>query len=109
MLPVDPLTAVLVFLAIFVLFSIFRTVPQANVGVVTVFHLRYFTRTGDTLQIPVPSSELSEVFTVELTLEVQNPSAPYRDQSMVQDGQRNALYSTSLWQQTRLASQNNRR
>ena len=81
----------------------------SNVGVVTVFRLRYFTRAGDTIQIPVPSTRLPEIFTVELTMEVQNPAAPYRDQNMVKEGERNALYSNSLWQQTRLASQNNRR
>ena len=82
---------------------------SSNVGVVTVFHLRYFTRAGDSIQIPVPSARLPEVFTVELTMEVQNPAAPYRNENMVKEGERNALYSNSLWQQTRLASQNNRR
>lgn len=81
----------------------------SNVGVVTVFHLKYFTRAGDSIQIPVPGTRLAEIFTVELTMEVQNPAAPYRDQHMVKEGERNALYSNSLWQQTRLASQNNRR
>jgi hypothetical protein len=86
-----------------------RNQGTSNVGVVTVFHLKYFTRAGDTIQIPVPSTRLPEIFTVELTMEVQNPAAPYRDQNMVKEGERNALYSNSLWQQTRLASQNNRR
>lgn len=81
----------------------------SNVGVVTVFHLKYFTRAGDSIQIPVPPPRLAEIFTVELTMEVQNPAAPYRDQNMVKAGERDALYSNSLWQQTRLASQNNRR
>ena len=42
-------------------------------------------------------------------MEVQNPYALYRPQGMVAAGERNALYSTSYWQQTRLASQNFRR
>jgi hypothetical protein len=81
----------------------------SNVGVVTVFHLNYYTKAGDTLHTPVLPGQLPEIFTVELTMEVQNAAAPYRDSSMVKAGERNALYSSSLWQQTRLSSQNNRR
>jgi hypothetical protein len=80
-----------------------------NIGVVTLFSLRYFTQSGALLPTPVPSSRVSEIYTVELTVEVQNPVAPARDPSMVKAGERDALYSSSLWQQTRLASQNNRR
>jgi hypothetical protein len=80
-----------------------------NVGVVTMFSLRYFTQSGELLSTPVSPSRLSEIYTVELTVEVQNPVAPARDPSMVKSGERDALYSSSLWQQTRLASQNNRR
>jgi hypothetical protein len=42
-------------------------------------------------------------------MEVQNPYALYRPPGMVMAGERDALYSTSYWQQTRLASQNFRR
>ncbi len=79
------------------------------VGVVTVFSLRYFTRLGDELPVPVSPSSLGEIHTVEVTLEVQNSAAPYRPRWAVQSGERNALYSSSLWQQTRLTSQNTRR
>jgi hypothetical protein len=80
-----------------------------KVGVVTVFHLTYLTSEGVVIPSPVPSDRLGEVRMVELTMEVQNPYAPARIASMVQSGERNALYSSSLWQQTRLASQNTRR
>jgi hypothetical protein len=79
------------------------------IGVVTVFGLRYFTRAGDTLDMPVAADQLSEIHVVEVTMEVQNSYAPYRPTWSVRTGERNALYSSSLWQQTRLASQNTRR
>ncbi len=79
------------------------------VGIVTVFSLRYFTRLGDQLSAPVLSTNLGEIHTVEVTMEVQNSAAPYRPKWAVQSGQRDALYSSSLWQQTRLTSQNTRR
>jgi hypothetical protein len=80
-----------------------------NVGAVTTFRLKYQTRDGELLPIPVPWDRLTEIHVVEVTMEVQNPYAPYRDAAMVKSGERNALYSSSLWQQTRLASQNSRR
>jgi len=83
--------------------------PVLNVGTVTTFRLRYFTRVGEQLTAPVPNDRLHEVHVVEVTMEVQNPYALYRPKEQVQAGERDALYSTSLWQQTRLASQNSRR
>jgi hypothetical protein len=80
-----------------------------RVGVVTVFRLTYFTQPGDLLPTPVPADQRSEIYSIELTIEVQNPYAPYRRAEMVQSGERNALFSSSMWQQTRLASQNLRR
>jgi hypothetical protein len=77
------------------------------IGVVTAFRLRYLTRGGETLLAPVDASRLSEIHSVEITVEVQNP---YAIQGRAeQSGGRDALYSSSLWQQTRLASQNSRR
>jgi hypothetical protein len=80
-----------------------------NVGAVTTFKLQYRTPDGVLLPVPVPWDRLTEIHVVEVTMEVQNPYAPYRDAAMVKTGERNALYSSSLWQQTRLASQNSRR
>jgi hypothetical protein len=80
-----------------------------NTGVVTFFHLRYITATGDTLVTPVASADLGRIKEVEMSMEVQNPYALYRPPNMVAAGERDALYSTSYWQQTRLASQNFRR
>jgi len=80
-----------------------------SVGAVTVFRLRYLTREGAMLSTPVPLDRLAEIHMVEVSMEVQNPYAPCRDREMVGAGERTALYSSSLWQQTRLASQNTRR
>ena len=83
--------------------------PVQDVGAVTMFHLRYFSRDGAELATPVASDRLQEIYTVEVTMEVQSPTAPARDPSMVRAGERDRLFSTSLWQQTRLASMNTRR
>jgi hypothetical protein len=80
-----------------------------NIGVVTFFHMLYINASGDTLTTPVPQALLGSIKEVELSMEVQNPQALYRPQGTVKSGERNALYSTSYWQQTRLASQNFRR
>lgn len=82
---------------------------NTKVGVVTVFKLRYITRSGEVLPTPVPADRLTEVFVVEVTVEVQNPYAVSRRAGEDASGQRSALYSSSIWQQTRLASQNSRR
>ena len=82
---------------------------ECKVGVVTVFKLSYMTADGDTLPTPVPSDQLSEIHVVEVTMEVQNPFAVSRQKALIHPGERTALYSSSLWQQTRLASQNSRR
>jgi hypothetical protein len=91
---------------------LYRRINSAQplvVGSVTVFRLRYITRSGDNLPTPVISSSLSEIHSVEITMEVQNPFAMMRTPEQVKAGERVALYSSSLWQQTRLASQNTRR
>jgi hypothetical protein len=77
----------------------------ASIGAVTVFNLSYITQDGEILARPVPLGRLSEIHTVEVTIEVQNPYAPLNP--MGDNPQ--ALFSSSLWQQTRLASQNSRR
>jgi hypothetical protein len=78
-------------------------------GVVTILKFRYLDQSGNVIVTPVSSDELSAIYIVEVTMEVQNPYAQLRDPGTVGEGQRNAFYSSSLWQQTRLASQNSRR
>ncbi len=91
---------------------LYRRINSENplmVGAVTVFRLRYLTRSGTLLSTPVVTGQLSEIYSVDITMEVQNPYALSRPKEMVQTGERTALYSSSLWQQTRLSSQNMRR
>lgn len=91
---------------------LYRRVNSENslmVGAVTVFRLRYLTRSGAMLSTPVVTGQLSEIYSVDITMEVQNPYAQSRPKEMVQAGERDALYSSSLWQQTKLSSQNMRR
>jgi hypothetical protein len=84
--------------------------PKYAVGAVTRFQLRYFTQgEADTLRQPIADVDLGSIKIVEITLEVQNPYALYRHQAQVGPGERNALFSSSMWRQTRLASQNLRR
>ncbi len=80
-----------------------------KVGAVTVFRMEYQTQSGEELPIPVPSSRLSEIHLVEVTVEVQNPYAISKKQAQINPGDRTAKFSSALWQQTRLASQNTRR
>jgi hypothetical protein len=75
------------------------------IGAVTTFNLDYITQLGEVLPRPVPTARLAEIHSVEVTIEVQNPYAPLN--ALGNDPE--ALFSTSLWQQTRLASQNSRR
>ncbi len=92
--------------------NLYRAVNGENpliVGIVTTFHLAYYTREGELLPVPVPNDRLSEIHVVEVTMEVQNSAALARNSVQVKEGERSALYSSSLWQQTRLASQNSRR
>lgn len=81
--------------------------PKNAIGVVTRFQLRYFTQgEADTLTQPIDPLDFMSIKIVEITVEVQNPYAEYRPRSQVKPGERNALYSSSMWRQTRLASQN---
>ncbi len=79
------------------------------VGIVTVFSLKYIDYNKTEMATPISFLDLKNIQTIEITLEVQNPYADYRTVGTVQAGERNALYSSSLWQQTRLASQNFKR
>jgi hypothetical protein len=77
------------------------------VALVTQFHLDYENKYKDPMgPTPIPSNQLRLVNVVVVTVEVQSPFAPYRQKGTVQTGQRDAWYSSSLWQQTRLVSQN---
>ncbi len=80
-----------------------------GLGYVTRFGLRYMNQQGDTLTAPVPSHQLSQVYEIEISIEVQNPYGVYRDPELIKEDEREYVYSTSFWRQTRLASRNLRR
>jgi hypothetical protein len=81
--------------------------PPEPVGVVTRFHLDYINSEFETLPLPITSDSVQRTIQeVEITLEVQNPEAQFRAVDSVAAGERNALYSSALWKQTRLAIQN---
>jgi hypothetical protein len=80
---------------------------REEIGIVTRFRFRYLKRNGDSLTVPVGSGDLKKIHEVETTMEVQNPFALQRQK--LAEGERDALYSTALWKQTRLAAQNLKR
>lgn len=102
--------------------------PRFSVGSVTRFSLQYFSQGQIDTFIPPPPGQTqwiikrsSGTFTeddafidyrefkvIQLSLEVQNPYALYKRRDDPTAG-REALYSSSMWRQTRLASQNLRR
>ncbi len=80
------------------------------IGVITAFKLVYMKANGDTAKPPfLYTNQLREIAEIELNMEVQNPFAISRQANQVKSGERKALYSTSYWQQMRLASKNFRR
>jgi hypothetical protein len=90
---------------------VYRTVngiSGARIGLVTMFRLRYLTMDGIEIPAPVPNDRLAEIHEVEITLEVQSPYGMHAAGTSGA-GSQNMLYSSSYWQQTRLASQNSRR
>jgi regulator of protease activity HflC (stomatin/prohibitin superfamily) len=85
---VDPLTGIIIFLAIFAFFSTFRTVPQANVGVVTVFgKFQRIMREG--LNIKMPWEKISQ------RLSLQNRALQMEFQAITQD-QANVKFATMV-------------
>lgn len=111
------------------LYRMINSEPRYSVGTVTRFSLAYFSQGQvDTLIPPKPPGQpnwtirrsggvdvvpppidMRQIKIIQITLEVQNPYAIYRRPSEIRPGERDALYSSSLWRQTRLASQNLRR
>lgn len=102
--------------------------PPHSIGAVTRFSLRYFSQGQiDTLIPPPPGGgsawtvrrpggvstenpfDHRQIKVIQLTLEVQNPYAPFKRLDDPTYGSGTALYSSSMWRQTRLASNNLRR
>ncbi len=80
-----------------------------RVGIITQFRLRYLSTYGDTIPAPITTAAgLAGIKMVEITMEVQTPSAAVQDKRF-EAAATPDLYSTALWKQTRLASQNLKR
>lgn len=80
--------------------------PQFSVGMATQFFLKYYDQDRNFLGTSVPLDDLASIKLVEMTIEVQSPHGLYRNPNEVKPGERDALFSSSMWRQTRLASQN---
>ncbi len=76
------------------------------IAVVTNLKFAYLDQNDAYIKAPVSKWSLGKVMKVESTTEVQNPYALFREKNSVHAGERDALYSSFLWHQTRLASQN---
>lgn len=88
---------------------------RSAIGTVTVFRLSYFAFLSEIdsvmqkLSFPIPIDNRKRITAVEMELEVQNPYALYKRQDDPTSSTRGALYSSSMWRQTRLTSQNLRK
>jgi len=87
-MPIDPLTFVVVIVAILLLFSVFRTVPQANVGVVTVFG-KFHRIMREGLNVKMPWEAISQ------RLSLQNRALQMEFQAITQD-QANVKFATMV-------------
>lgn len=76
------------------------------VGIITDFRLRYISREFKVIPLPMADSMKSRIHNVEISIEVQNPQALHRTRGSVGTGEREALYSSIAWKQTRLVLQN---
>jgi hypothetical protein len=88
--------------------------PSA-VGIVTTFNLSYYALISEDdhrlqkLSFPISEDNQRRIAAVEIELEVQNPYALFKRKDDPTFDERNALYSSSMWRQTRLTSQNLRK
>jgi hypothetical protein len=72
--------------------------PQ-RIGMVTQFSFKYMDENGAILSTPISDADdLARIRIIEITMEVQSPFAAYMDPEK--------RYTTAMWKQTRLASQN---
>lgn len=77
--------------------------PGEKIGIISQFLLRYMEEDGARFN-PAPgtdASKLIDIRIIEITMEVQSPFAAFLDPEK--------RYSSALWKQTRLASQNLKR
>lgn len=89
--------------------------PAFSIGVVTFFRLTYFALISETdsvmreLSFPISADDQKRIAAVEIQLEVQNPYALYKRPGDPGYDVNQGLFSSSMWRQTRLTSQNLRK
>ena len=76
-------------------------VSGANLGV-TNFRLTYFTKFNDTLVTPVSAGNLQKIFSIQISLSVENTVAS----AIVETAPINTQFQSAFWQQRRLSSRN---
>ena len=73
----------------------------SNLGV-TNFRLTYFTKFNDTLATPVTQLNLQKIYSIQISMSVENVVAS----AIVETAPQNTQFQTAFWQQRRLSSRN---
>jgi hypothetical protein len=76
-------------------------VAGSNLGV-TNFRLTYFTKFNDTLATPVAAANLQKIFSIQISMSVENTVAS----AIVETAPQNTQFQSAFWQQRRLSSRN---
>jgi hypothetical protein len=73
----------------------------SNLGV-TNFRLTYYDRFNDTLVTPVSAANLQKIFSIQISMSVENTVAS----ALVETSPQNTQFQSAFWQQRRLSSRN---
>jgi hypothetical protein len=73
----------------------------SNLGV-TNFRLTYYTKFNDTLKTPVAQADLQKIYSIQISMSVENVVAS----AIVETAPQNTQFQTAFWQQRRLSSRN---
>ncbi len=86
-----------------ILYRVVNNLPAggSNLGV-TNFRLTYFTQFNDTLPTPVSAANLQKIYSVQISMSVENTVAS----AMVATVPLNSQFQSAFWQQRRLSSRN---
>jgi hypothetical protein len=86
-----------------ILYRVVNNLPAAGSSMgVTNFRLTYYTRFNDTLVTPVVQADLQKIFSIQISLSVENMIAS----ALAETAPQNTQYQSAFWQQRRLSSRN---
>ena len=86
-----------------VLYRVVNNLPAAGSSLgVTNFRLTYYTKFNDTLATPVAAADLQKIFSIQISMSVENMIAS----ALVETAPQNTQYQSAFWQQRRLSSRN---